>query len=106
MLASAAQPFQQQANRRGTQMRRSTSFTLAGLLLAASALTGAQAQISTKQQQAEQDAIDAKTPKLKYKEEVLQLLVPDYTMGETVGVSVNSKNHVFVYSRTNPQGIA
>ena len=87
-------------------MKRSTLFTLAGVLLAASALTGAQAQISTKQQQAEQDAIDAKTPKLKYKEEVLQLLVPDYTMGETVGVDVNSKNHIFVYSRTNPQGIA
>src|SRR5438874_2448221 len=66
----------------------------------------AHAQISTREQQAEQDAIDAKTPKLNYKEDVLQLLVPGYTMGETVGVDVNSQNHIFVYSRTNPQGIA
>ena len=79
---------------------------LLAALLCASALTGAQAQISTKEQQAATDAIDAKTPKLKYKEEVLQLLVPGYTMGQTVGVDVNSKNHIFVYSRTNPQGIA
>ena len=27
-------------------------------------------------------------------------------MGETVGVSRNSKGHLFVYSRTNPQGIS
>ena len=47
-----------------------------------------------------------KAPKLNYTEEVLQLLVPGMTMGETVGVDVNSQNHIFVYSRTNPQGIA
>jgi hypothetical protein len=87
-------------------MKRSTLLSLAGALLAASALTGAQAQISTKAQQAEQDAIDAKTPKLKYKEEVLQLKVPGQTMGEAVGVDTNSKGHIFVYSRTNPQGPA
>jgi hypothetical protein len=75
-------------------------------LLAANAPAIVQAQISTRAQQAEQDGIDAKTPKLNYKEEVLQLLVPGYTMGETVGVDVNSRNHIFVYSRTNPQGIA
>jgi hypothetical protein len=79
---------------------------LGAFLAASSVLTGAEAQISTKQQQAEQDAVDAKTPKLKYKEEVLQLLVPGYTMGETVGVDVDSKNNVYVYSRTNPQGVA
>ena len=27
-------------------------------------------------------------------------------MGETMGVATNSKGHLFVYSRTNPQGIA
>ena len=75
---------------------------LVGMLVA----IGAHAQISTKAQQAEQDALDAKTPKLNYTEDVLQLLVPGYTMGETVGVDVNSSNHIFVYSRTNPQGIA
>src|ERR1700722_6177198 len=93
-------------NKRGDFMKRTTLLSLAGALIAASALTGAQAQISTKQQQAEQDAIDAKTPKLKYKEEVLQLKVPGQTMGEAVGVDTNSKGHIFVYSRTNPQGPA
>jgi DNA-binding beta-propeller fold protein YncE len=88
-------------------MKRLHTLAVLGALLAAgSALTGAQAQISTKQQQAETDAIDAKTPKLKYKEEVLQLLVPGQTMGEAVGVDVDSKNNIYVYSRTNPQGIA
>ena len=79
---------------------------LVAALLVASTLATVHAQISTKEQQAEQDAIDAKTPKLNYKEDVLQLLAPGYTMGETVGVDVNSQNHIFVYSRTNPQGIA
>jgi NHL repeat len=79
---------------------------LVAALLAVGTASIAHAQISTKAQQAEQDALDAKTPKLNYKEEVLQLLVPGYTMGETVGVDVNSQNHIFVYSRTNPQGIA
>ena len=53
-------------------------------LLVASTLATVHAQISTREQQAEQDAIDARTPKLNYKEDVLQLLVPGYTMGETV----------------------
>ncbi len=79
---------------------------LLAVLMGAGMVAAAQAQISTKEQQAATDAQDARTPKLKYKEEVLQLLVPGYTMGETVGVSVNSKNHIFVYTRTNPQGIA
>src|SRR5580704_7161918 len=79
---------------------------LVGMLIAIVGGPDAHAQISTKAQQAEQDAVDAKTPKLNYTEEVLQLLVPGFTMGETVGVDTNSANHIFVYSRTNPQGIA
>src|SRR5215467_14446726 len=86
-------------------MKRTLNALFVGLLICGSFST-ARAQISTKAQQAEQDALDAKTPKLPYQEEVLQLLVPGYTMGETVGVDVNSQSHVFVYSRTNPQGIA
>ena len=78
----------------------------AGMLIALGGFTDAHAQISTRAQQAEQDALDAKTPKLNYTEEVLQLLVPGMTMGETVGVDTNSQGHIFVYSRTNPQGIA
>jgi len=77
-----------------------------GMLIAVGGFTDAHAQISTRKQQEEQNALDAKTPKLNYTEEVLQLLVPGMTMGETVGVDVNSQNHIFVYSRTNPQGIA
>src|SRR5437016_10488782 len=79
---------------------------LVAVILAFGMPATARAQISTREQQAEQDAIDARTPKLNAKEDVLQLLVPGYTMGETVGVDVNSQNHIFVYSRTNPQGIA
>ena len=86
-------------------MKRTCSVLVAALL-AVGTHAIVHAQISTREQQAEQDAIDARTPKLTYKEEVLQLLVPGYTMGETVGVDVNSQNHIFVYSRTNPQGIA
>lgn len=88
-------------------MKRIHVLTVLGAIMAmSSALAGAQAQISTKAQQAATDALDAKTPKLKYKEEVLQLAVPGQTMGETVGVDVDSKNNIYVYSRTNPQGIA
>ncbi|HMF92662.1 MAG TPA: hypothetical protein VKE96_00130, partial [Vicinamibacterales bacterium] len=83
-----------------------TRIALLVALLVCGSFSRAQAQISTREQQAAQDALDANTPKLNYQEEVLQLLVPGYTMGETVGVDVNSQNHIFVYSRTNPQGIA
>jgi DNA-binding beta-propeller fold protein YncE len=83
-----------------------TTRILAAAFLACGVHASADAQISTREQQAEQDAIDARTPKLNYKEEVLQLLVPGFTMGETVGVDINSANHIFVYSRTNPQGVA
>src|SRR5262252_5942920 len=83
-----------------------TRIALLVALLVCGIFSRAQAQISTREQQAAQDALDANTPKLNYQEEVLQLLVPGYTMGETVGVDVNSQNHIFVYSRTNPQGIA
>src|SRR3954463_13739897 len=79
---------------------------LVAALLVASTLAPIHAQISTREQQADQDALDAKTPRLNSKEEVLQLLVPGETMGQTVGVDVNSQNHLFVYSRTHPQGIA
>ena len=53
-----------------------------GMLIVVGGFTNAHAQISTRQQQAEQDALDAKTPKLNYTEEVLQLLVPGMTMAK------------------------
>jgi hypothetical protein len=53
---------------------------------------------------AKQLALEADTPKLQIKEEVLPLTIPDHTMGETEGVSMNSKGHLFVYSRTGKGG--
>ena len=66
----------------------------------------AQAQISTKDQIAAQTELEKNIPKMQITDEFLDLLAPDVTMGETVGVSTNSHGHVFVYSRTNPVGDA
>ena len=48
--------------------------------------------------------IEAETPKLQITEEVLPLTIPGHTIGETEGVSRNSKGHLFVYSRTGTGG--
>ena len=48
--------------------------------------------------------IEAETPKLQITEEVLPLTIPGHTIGETEGVSKNSKGHLFVYSRTGTGG--
>jgi len=76
--------------------------SVAGMLLPHEA----QAQISTKEQIAQQTEFEKTIPKMQITDEFLDLLIPDMTMGETMGVSTNSKGHLFVYSRTNPQGIA
>jgi NHL repeat len=55
---------------------------------------------------AKQLALEAATPKLQFTEEVLPLTIPDHTIGETEGVSMNSKGHLFVYSRTGKGGSA
>src|SRR5580693_10067492 len=82
-------------------------FTL-GLVIAAGMISPprAQAQISTPEQIARQTEFEKTIPKMQITDEFLQLSIPDQTMGETVGVSTNSKGHLFVYSRTNPQGIS
>lgn len=49
-------------------------------------------------------ALEEATPKLEITEEVLPLYIPDHTIGETEGVSMNSKGHLFVYSRTGKGG--
>ena len=49
-------------------------------------------------------ALEAATPKLNITEDVLALSIPDHTIGETEGVSMNSKGHLFVYSRTGKGG--
>src|SRR4029077_2362039 len=53
---------------------------------------------------AKQLALEAATPKLQITEEVLSLMIPGHTIGETEGVSMNSKGHLFVYSRTGMGG--
>ncbi|HYR42408.1 MAG TPA: 6-bladed beta-propeller [Terriglobia bacterium] len=51
-------------------------------------------------------ALEAATPKLQITEEHLTLRIPGHTIGETEGVSKNSKGHLFVYSRTGNGGSA
>src|SRR6202795_4090675 len=53
---------------------------------------------------AKQLALEESTPQLQITEEVLPLVVPGHTIGETEGVSMNSKGHLFVYSRTGTGG--
>src|ERR1700676_1255266 len=85
-----------------------SSFCLLGAVSVAGVLLPqqAQAQISNKEQIAQQTELEKNIPKMQITDDFLDLLVPDMTMGETVGVSTNSHGHVFVYSRTNPEGVA
>jgi DNA-binding beta-propeller fold protein YncE len=53
---------------------------------------------------AKQAELEKSTPQLKITEEVLRLVVPGHTIGETVGVAKNSKGHLFVFSRTGRSG--
>jgi len=57
-------------------------------------------------QVAAQLALEKTYPKLQITDQFLHLSIPGYTMGQTVGVAVNHEGHLFVYSRTDPQGIA
>jgi hypothetical protein len=57
-------------------------------------------------ERAKQAALEAATPKLNITEEILPLVVPGHTIGETEGVSKNSKGHLFVYSRTGYGGVS
>jgi hypothetical protein len=64
------------------------------------------AQAAAAEARAKQEAIEKDTPQLTFSEEVLPLVIPDHTIGETEGVSMNSKGHLFVYSRTGKGGSA
>jgi hypothetical protein len=67
----------------------------------------APAQIAgTPQQIAAQLALERNYPKLHITDQFLGLSIPDNTLGQTVGVAVSSRGELFVYSRTDPQGIA
>jgi hypothetical protein len=81
--------------------------SVAGVYAAAGRPLPALAQfLPTPAEKAAQDAAEKAAGEMKIKDEYLHLNVPGYTMGETMGVSTNSQGHLFVYSRSNPRGIA
>ena len=55
---------------------------------------------------ARQDALEKNTPQLQVTEEVLRLTVPGHTIGEAVGVSKDSKGHLYVFTRSGNVGPA
>ena len=55
---------------------------------------------------AKQQALEKATPQLQITEEILPLMMPGHTMGETEGVAKDSKGQLYVYSRTGKAGIA
>ena len=55
---------------------------------------------------AKQDALEKATPQLQITEEVLRLVVPGHTIGEAVGVSKDSKGHLYVFTRSGNAGPA
>jgi hypothetical protein len=72
-------------------------------------LVQAQGPANTPEAQAarqKQMDLEKATPKLNINEEHLTLSIPGHTIGETNGVSKNSKGHLFVYSRTGNGGSA
>src|SRR6202795_4096731 len=86
------------------------AISVLGVLLVAGTLKVlAQGGAPSPERQAEiakQLALEDGAPKLQIMEEVLPLVVPGHTIGETEGVSMNSKGHLFVYSRTGWGGSA
>jgi len=67
---------------------------------------GGRGGAAAQEARAKQEALEKATPQLQITEEVLPLVIPDHTIGETEGVSMNSKGHLFVYSRTGKGGVA
>jgi len=55
---------------------------------------------------AKQDALEKTTPRLQVTENVLNLTVPNHTIGEAVGVAKNSKGNLFVFTRSGNVGPA
>ncbi|HTU01618.1 MAG TPA: peptidyl-alpha-hydroxyglycine alpha-amidating lyase family protein [Candidatus Sulfotelmatobacter sp.] len=54
----------------------------------------------------EQDALEAKTPQIPFDAVSLPLMPAGHTIGETEGVAINSKKHLFVYTRSGNAGPA
>ena len=53
-----------------------------------------------------QDALEKATPQLQITEQVLPLVVPGHTIGETTGVAKDSKGHLYVFTRSGNAGPA
>jgi DNA-binding beta-propeller fold protein YncE len=95
------------AKRRRRSMRKRTLVVIALVLLGASGQ--AQRGGPTPEQQAaiaKQDALEKSTPRLQVTEDVLNLVVPNHTIGEAVGVAKNSKGNLFVFTRSGNVGPA
>src|ERR1700749_3607820 len=84
-----------------------TSATAIAFLLAGTVAGQSQGINGSAEFQAHQAELEKSYPQLNVvRDDYMHLSVPGYTMGETMGVATNSKGNLFVYSRTNPQGIA
>ncbi|HYM26290.1 MAG TPA: peptidyl-alpha-hydroxyglycine alpha-amidating lyase family protein [Vicinamibacterales bacterium] len=57
-------------------------------------------------QLAAQDQLEKNTPQIPYDAVSLPLMPAGHTIGETVGVALNSKKHIFVYTRSGNVGPA
>jgi hypothetical protein len=80
--------------------------TAVALLLLGTAPLFAQGLGGSPEQRASQATLEKGYPQLNVTAQYLQLAIPGYTMGETMGVATNSKGHLFVYSRTGHGGTA
>jgi hypothetical protein len=102
-------PLQKEIHHMKRSMVLFSFFVLGGMIGAGTPPVQAQFGPPSAERQAaiaKQLALEDATPKLQITEEVLPLTIPDHTIGETEGVSMNSKGHLFVYSRTGKGGSA
>jgi hypothetical protein len=79
---------------------------VAGTFLLTPRRAGAQGLGGSPEQQAAQAQLEAGYPKLQVTDQYLHLSIPGQTMGQTTGVATDSKGHIFVYSRSQNQGVA
>ena len=80
--------------------------TAGGVLLLSPSRIQAQGLAGSADQQAAQAKLEDGYTKLQVTDDYLKLAMPGNTMGQTVGVSTNSKGHLFVYTRTANEGVA
>jgi hypothetical protein len=77
-----------------------------GMLLFSAHRADAQGLAGSAEQQAAQLKLEEGYAKLQINDQYMRLAIPGQTMGQTVGVATNSREHIFVYSRSVNQGIA